>query len=124
MAATTKNNYKMCSTPLACKLTSAALRERKATLLAKLQKELVEKKELSNGYSFKFQKGDAMKKELNEFMISEKECFEFFDFKLTDSDDKNFVWLDFTEPDGAKELITTELGLSSIYTLCISLKSL
>jgi hypothetical protein len=106
-----KCNDKNCKSGLACKLTSKEMLGRKATVIASLQKQMVEKKELDKGYSFKFKSGDAINEELKEFIKTEKECCEFFDFKTTTTDDKNFVWLDITGPDGAKEFITTELGL-------------
>ncbi|MEC3880244.1 hypothetical protein [Parapedobacter sp. 10938] len=39
---------------LACKLTSPELRERKETVIASLKKQLLDRKELSDGYAFKF----------------------------------------------------------------------
>ena len=72
---------------------------------------MLEKKELDKGYSFKFKTGEAINEELKEFIKTEKECCEFFQFKTKTSDDKSFMWLDITGPDGAKEFITTELGL-------------
>ena len=68
--------------PLACKLTSAEIRERKATVLASLQKQIVEKKELDRGYSFRFNDGNMIHSELNEFVKTEKQCCEFFEFNI------------------------------------------
>src|SRR5438132_2990532 len=39
---------------LACKLTSSEIEKRKATTVASLRKKIIDKKELENGYAFKF----------------------------------------------------------------------
>jgi hypothetical protein len=106
-----KCNDLSCKTPLACKLTTAEMRERKATVIASLQKQILEKKELNKGYTFKFKEGEGIHKELEEFMKSEKECCSFFDFKVSETEDKSAIWLDITGPEGAKKFIKTELGL-------------
>ena len=103
---------KACSSKaLSCKLTSTAMRERKATVIASLQKQIVEKKELEKGYTFKFSKSEAIDKELAEFTKSEKECCDFFEFKVSTTEDNKWVWLEISGPDGAKDFIKTEMGL-------------
>src|SRR3954469_22723419 len=52
---------------LTCRLTTAEQQQRKETVLASLQKQVVEKKELANGYAFKFAGSDKMIDELTEF---------------------------------------------------------
>lgn len=96
---------------VACTLTSAAMRERKATVIVSLQKELIEKKELKDGYAFKFKGSDAMVDELSSFIKTERECCSFFTFNLSVAGDKSTAWLELTGPEGAKDFIKTELGL-------------
>ncbi|MGE0568976.1 MAG: hypothetical protein AB7O73_13630 [Bacteroidia bacterium] len=99
------------NTELSCKLTSPELLERKATVIASLRKQMIEKKELKNGYAFKFNGSDSMIDELTEFVKTERQCCDFFTFNLSISGDKSEAWLELTGIDGAKDFILTELGL-------------
>ncbi|HEX2787601.1 MAG TPA: hypothetical protein VHP32_06815 [Ignavibacteria bacterium] len=96
---------------VACKLTSAELQKRKETILISLKTKLLEKKELQNGFAFKFAGTDEMLDELTEFIKTERECCGFFNFNLLVSGDKNETWLELTGTEGAKEFISSELGL-------------
>lgn len=96
---------------LSCKLTSPELQERKNTVIASLRKQVVEKNELADGYSFKFNGSDAMLDELTEFIKTERQCCDFFSFTLHATDEKSFMVLDITGPEGAKEFIVTELEM-------------
>ena len=102
-----KNN----STNLTCKLTSAEMQKRRTTVLESLRKQISDKKELSNGYAFKFSGTDEMLDELIEFIKTERECCDFFTFNLSIGGDKNEMWLELTGPKEAKEFIKTEMEL-------------
>lgn len=99
------------STEIVCKLTTPELQERRATVLESLRKQVIEKKEVSNGYAFKFPGTDKMLEELTEFIKTERACCGFFIFNLSISGDKSEIWLGLTGPKGAKEMIVSELGL-------------
>jgi hypothetical protein len=99
------------STKIACKLTTPELRERKETVLARLKSQVIEKKELKDGYAFKFDGSDKMLDELTEFIKTERACCDFFTFNLSIAGDKNTAWLELTGAEGAKEFIGSELGL-------------
>ncbi len=94
---------------MSCKLTSPELQKRKETVLADLRKQVIEKKELKNGYAFKFKSTDKMLEQLNEFIKTERQCCDFFTFGLSVSG--NAAWLELTGEDGVKDFISTELGL-------------
>lgn len=98
------------SAELVCKLTSPELQQRKATILTHLKNEIREKKELQNGFAFKFAGTDQMLDELTEFIKTERECCSFFIFNLSISSDKSEVWLELTGEQDVKEFIITELG--------------
>ncbi|MEC3880243.1 hypothetical protein [Parapedobacter sp. 10938] len=49
--------------------------------------------------------------ELTEFVKTERACCSFFMFTISVSGDKSEIWLQLTGAKGAKEFITTELGL-------------
>ena len=100
-----------CKSPLTCKLSSEKFQQRKTTVLALLQKNVLEKRELDNGYAFKFQGSDAMIDTLTSFIKTEKECCDFFIFNLAVRGNEDYVWLQLTGPKGAKDFIKTELEL-------------
>jgi hypothetical protein len=99
------------STNLFCKLTSAEMQKRKTTVLESLQKQILEKKEIANGYAFKFNGSDKMIDELTEFIKTERECCDFFIFNISVSGDKSEIWFELSGERGAKDFIATELGL-------------
>lgn len=96
---------------LSCKLTSPELKKRKETVIANLKKQILQTKELHNGYSYKFVGTDKMVDELAEFVKTERVCCDFFVFNLSISGDKSEAWLEITGPKGAKDFIKTELEM-------------
>lgn len=96
---------------LSCKLTTPELQKRKETVLASLKAQMTERKELKDGYAFKFNGSDKMVDELTEFIKTERECCDFFTFNLSISGDKSEAWLELTGVEGAKDFISSELGL-------------
>lgn len=104
-AKNTKNNQ------FKCKLASPELKQRKEMVLASLKKQILQKKELKNGFAYKFIGSDTMVDELTSFIKTERECCGFFIFNLSISGDKSEAWLEITGPTGVKEVIKTELEL-------------
>lgn len=98
-------------TALVCKLTTKELQLRKETVLESLRKQVMEKKELPNGFSYKFDNTDKMLDELTEFIKTERQCCDFFDFGLSIVSDENTIWLSLTGPKNAKNFIKAELNL-------------
>jgi hypothetical protein len=96
---------------LSCKLTTPELQKRKETVIASLKQKILEKKELKDGYAFKFTGTDEVLDELTEFIKTERACCNFFTFGLSVSGDKTEAWLELTGVDGAKDFIISELGL-------------
>lgn len=95
---------------LSCKLTSKELQQRKETIIAVLKKQILEKKELQNGFAFKFTGSDKMIDELTEFVKTERQCCDFFTFTISVSGDGSDAWFELTGAQGAKDFIMTELG--------------
>lgn len=95
----------------ACKLTTPELQKRKATVLASLKNKILKKKELPDGYSYKFNGNDEMLGELTEFIKSERLCCEFFQFNLFIDGDGSFIILELKGEEGAKDFIKNELEL-------------
>ena len=96
---------------LACKLTTPELQKRKETVIASLKKQMIDRKELKDGYAFKFPGTDKVLDELTEFIKTERECCDFFIFNLSVSGDKSEAWLELTGAVGVKDFVTAELGL-------------
>lgn len=96
---------------LSCTLTTAELQLRKETVLASLKTKVIERTELDTGWSFRFPGTDEMVDELAEFIKTERHCCAFLSFTLTVAGDKSSADLVLTGPEGAKDVITSELGL-------------
>jgi hypothetical protein len=106
---TDKCEAKNKKTELTCKLTTPELSKRKATVIAGLKKQLLQKKELINGYAYKFKGTDAVLDELASFIKTERACCDFFVYSISISGDKSEAWLSLTGPAGVKDFIKTEL---------------
>lgn len=106
-----KCKAKNSKTALECKLMPEELRIRKETVLQSLKSKVLERKELSDGYAFRFDGSDAVVDEIVEFIKTERECCDFFIFNLSISGDKSEAWLELTGVKGAKDFVTQELGL-------------
>ena len=87
------------------------MQKRKLTVLASLRKQVQERRELPNGYAFRFAGSDQVLDELTEFIKTERACCDFFIFNLSVSGDKSQIWLEMTGVEGVKEFITRELEL-------------
>lgn len=96
---------------LSCKLTTPELRQRKETVIANIKTRIIDKKELPNGYAFKFNGSDKIIDELTEFIKTERECCDFFMFNLSVAGDKSEIWLELKGEEGTKDFITSELEL-------------
>jgi hypothetical protein len=94
-----------------CKLTAPELRERKATVIARLKKEIKNKEEMANGFAYQFDGSDAMMDEIISFVKVERTCCDFFDFNLSIRGDGSEARLEITGPEGTKDFIQTELEL-------------
>ena len=102
---------KKADTKFACKLTSTELQQRKATVLADLKKTMLEKKELPDGFAYKFDASDATIDRLNSFVKDEKECCDFLTLNVKVDKEKKESWLEISGPDGVKDFITKELEM-------------
>jgi hypothetical protein len=94
-----------------CKLTTPELQQRKSTVIESLRKQVIQTKDLANGYAFKFTGTDKMVDELTEFIKTERECCDFFTFTLSVKGDKSEIWLEMTGAEGTKDFMKAELEL-------------
>lgn len=97
---------------VSCKLTSPELQKRKTEVIALLKANVLERKEVTNGYQYSFKGSDKMLDDLVTFIKTERACCDFFTFKLSVEDEATNVLLTITGPKkGAKEFINTEMEL-------------
>lgn len=93
-----------------CKLTTPELQLRKATAIKELRDILLMKKELTNGFSYEFDGSDHNIDLLCEFIKTERQCCDFFNFQLSITND-NVINFDITGAEGVKDFIRTELEM-------------
>lgn len=97
-------------TTLSCKLTAPELQKRKATAIADLKNRQKEQKELENGFAYRFEGTDETIDLLAEFVKSERQCCDFFNFTIR-IENESAIWLDITGPEGIKDLVKSELEM-------------
>lgn len=107
---TTRRMIVEASNKLCCLLTSPELQKRKTDVLQKLQGKILERKEDTDGYAFRFDGDDESLDQLVEFIKTERACCPFFNFYLSVGGDKPMAWLRLSGPMGVKEFIRDELG--------------
>jgi hypothetical protein len=104
-----KDEPKSNATDLTCKLTTPELQQRKSTVIESLKRQIIQTKELTNGFAFKFTGTDKMVDELTEFIKTERACCNFFTFTLSVKGDKSEIWLEMTGAEGTKDFMKAEL---------------
>src|ERR1700730_3017990 len=95
--------------PLACNLTaiSAAERPRYNDLVKRLRVAIQDRRELSDGYSYKLDTTKITLPEVAEWITMERQCCPFLIFRLEDSE------LTLRGPVGAKAILSKEFPVSS-----------
>src|SRR3546814_20752774 len=92
-----------------CKLSTPELRKRQETVLASLKQQVLAKKELPDGFAYRFEGTDEVPAELFEFIKSERECCDCFIFDISINGDKSEAWLLLPGFKGVKEFIASEV---------------
>lgn len=93
--------------PIACTLNDAEFQERERAVMQKLIPTVLETIETESGYAYHFpSEGDSLAN-LAEFIVLERECCPFLDFKLTVVRAGGDIWLELSGPPGAKEFIAS-----------------
>jgi len=89
--------------PIACTLTSAALQERRRTVLQKVRSAVVETVELENGYAYSIP-GEWFE-EVAKLIDLERQCCPFLTFTMTVAGNNGPIRLELTGPEGTKEFL-------------------
>ena len=96
-------------TPIACSLTSAKLRDRKATLLAQFRSAVTETEDLQEGYALCLSSDAASIRLIAELIVAERECCPFLTFELAAHPNRGPVIVRVTGPAGTKDFLRTIL---------------
>jgi hypothetical protein len=96
--------------PVACSLTTAELREREATLLARFKSRVIETEELPQGRAYYIPVDASSVRLAAELIVAERECCPFLAFELAAAADMGPVLVRVIGPDGTKEFLRTLLG--------------
>jgi hypothetical protein len=99
------------SSGIYCIPTSAELQARKTSVVSDLKNQILEQKELDNGYALKFCGSDSMLDDLVNFIRTERMCCSSFNFNLNVGRDKSEIWFEIRGPEKAKEFIKYEMKL-------------
>jgi hypothetical protein len=102
------NDMKTSSLTISCKLTTPELQQRKATVIAALKSLVVNKKELEDGFLYRFNATDEMIDKLAEFIKTERMCCDFFIFSI--KIEGEVIELSITGPAEAKQFLIEEVG--------------
>lgn len=95
------------SIPIVCTLNDAEFRERGRVVLDKIKAAVIDASETDTGYAFRFPSDDDSFAMLNEFIVLERRCCPFLDFKMTVPRGEGDIHLELSGPDGAKEFIAS-----------------
>jgi hypothetical protein len=96
-------------TGMSCKLTTPELKQRKATVITAIKGLIREKRELSNGYSYQFDGSDETIDLLTDFVKTERQCCDFFNFSIDVNNDRT-AWLKITGDEGVKNFSPPNLN--------------
>src|SRR6202047_2948897 len=93
--------------PIACRLTSAELCEREATLLAQFRSAVIETEELPDGYAFHLPGDRKWVAITAEMIAAERECCPFLTFEFVAQPSMGPLIVRVTGPSGTKDFLKT-----------------
>ncbi len=101
--------------PVACDWSAltADQQERQRALYRRLREDVLEVRELDDGYSFRHSPDGDVLLAIAEFVANERLCCPFFDFALTVERGGGPVWLRMTGKGEAKHVLEAEMGVGA-----------
>jgi hypothetical protein len=97
--------------PIACLLPDATKQAREEEIAAKIFSSVQERRELPDGYAYRFDPDEDIAATLLEFIMFERQCCPFFTFDLRFEPDRGPIWLTLRGPEGTKEFLASfEVG--------------
>jgi hypothetical protein len=97
------------NTPIACSLTTVALRDREASLFAQFRAAVIETEELQEGYAFRLPGDGEWIGLIAELIVVERECCPFLAFEMAALPNMGPVIVRVIGPAGTKEFLRTVL---------------
>jgi len=91
--------------PIACTLTAPELHERRATVLQKIRRAVLEVTELEDGYAYTFPSDSEWLSEVAGLIDLERQCCPFLRFRITVNENSGPLLLEMTGPEGTKEFL-------------------
>lgn len=96
---------RMDTLPVACTLTADALADRRTGVLAPLGRAVLERREVEDGWAFRFAPEPGRVEALARVVEMERACCAFLRFRIQVEPAGGPVWLELTGPPAAKEMI-------------------
>jgi hypothetical protein len=96
--------------PIACKLTDAEFRERREGILKAVKNGVAERKELEDGFAYRFPSDSAWLATLSKLVAVERECCPFLRFQIRLEPANGPIWLELTGPHGTKDFLNAIFG--------------
>ena len=95
---------------LCCTLNQPQEVARRGRLIRTLYESAVERRELENGFAFRFPGDAATERQVFDFVAMERECCRFLAFDVHLVSERGPIWLAMEGPKGVKEFARAELG--------------
>lgn len=92
-----------------CNLPSVEQRKIQASLYKKFASLVTERKEIANGFAYKFSSEKTKLRELEQFIENERECCPYMSFKIDPQSSGKDIWVEVTNPKGEMEYFETFL---------------
>jgi len=93
--------------PVACALTTAELQQRREELLREIRNAVLEVRELTDGFAYRFPSDDLLLAQLTEMIKLERRCCPFLTFNLRIEPAGRPMWLELAGPEGTKEFLAS-----------------
>lgn len=81
----------------------------RGSLLKALHQSTLERRELEQGFAFRFNGDAATERKVFEFIAMERNCCQFLSFQLNLAAQRGSIWLTVEGPDGVKEFAHAEM---------------
>lgn len=95
---------------IVCTLNDAEFSERERAVLQKIKAAVLDVNGTDGGYAFLFPSDDNSFAMLNEFIVLERRCCPFLDFKVTIPRGEGNIQLELSGPAGAKDFIAANFN--------------
>lgn len=96
--------------PIACTLTEAEMRERRATILDSIRQTALSVAPLSRGYAYRFRPGPETLAQLTRLIDLERRCCPFLSFEIAAGSGEQSICLEITGPPEALPIIADLFG--------------